>query len=567
MQLARAIKHAYQRAAALIALLDRCSPSELFSLLGEVKAAVAAAALSEDQRVTLLASGARHLPVAERVKLAVDATQVFNWEAPRIEALIALAPHLPPMQQAEAVARAISDADAVSLESAQYKAEDIACVGPFLSGTTGDRLLRDGLAAARQAEPEPRARVIGLLAPWLPNHLLDEAVSAATQFEDEYRSTLRIRALLALGEHHPDGLPQGELAQFRDAARRLRSDENREYVLEAIRRLEQSGQVINEPQQEQRSATVPTNAPAGLLRQATIAARRQLLRVLPRPAVRQVVHAWVESENPTFLAALGGRLDGRVAAEAFECALSVEDEFKRCRLLTQLLGLGPASLRGEIAEQVLAIGGDVSWRFVDRVAPWINPSRLRHHLTTAEQLADLNARVWQLSGLLPRLESTLAAECLERLLAAATSEEQNRDNLTAVVREHGARLSRRQLLELINVATARRYPHHRVDLLLALTPQFQGKERQRLLAAAFRDALLISWSSRRRNKIAGILGELTGSPDQLLELYRAPLALDRSREERLDDLMALAPLVRMLGGPPAVSETMKAVRDVARWWL
>jgi len=92
------------------------------------------------------------------------------------------------------------------------------------------------------------------------------------------------------------------------------------------------------------------------------------------------------------------------------------------------------------------------------------------------------------------------------------------------------------LREALAAAREIQYEKHRADALAALAPH------------------LTRWAERDRQ------AAYTAWKETLPALAR------RTRQGVLSDIRALTPFIAALGGAEAVAETVRAVRDVGRWW-
>ncbi len=90
-----------------------------------------------------------------------------------------------------------------------------------------------------------------------------------------------------------------------------------------------------------------------------------------------------------------------------------------------------------------------------------------------------------------------------------------------------------------------------------------------LLADAVVIARDIVWRKVRVEALAALAPRLSNlSTAGLYRLWAEtiPVLANRGREDLLDDLRVLGPVVLQLGGRTAVAEIFKAIQDVCRWW-
>ena len=123
-------------------------------------------------------------------------------------------------------------------------------------------------------------------------------------------------------------------------------------------------------------------------------------------------------------------------------------------------------------------------------------------------------------------------------------------------------------------ALAPRLPPERLsEALAALAPRLPPERQEQALHEALAAAREIRDEDARARAcaraLASMASHLAAFPRPALyplwdETLRA--LARRTRRDLLADLRALMPLILRLGGPQAIAETFRAVRDVARWW-
>lgn len=113
----------------------------------------------------------------------------------------------------------------------------------------------------------------------------------------------------------------------------------------------------------------------------------------------------------------------------------------------------------------------------------------------------------------------------------------------------------------------------RARALAALAPRLPPERQEQALHEALAAAREIRDEDARARAcaraLASMASHLAAFPRPALyplwdETLRA--LARRTRRDLLADLRALMPLILRLGGPQAIAETFRAVRDVARWW-
>ncbi|HEX2184558.1 MAG TPA: hypothetical protein VHN78_03515, partial [Chloroflexota bacterium] len=171
---------------ALVTLAPRMTPRQRTQLLGEDwETAYAEAARTE--RVLALASRAAHLPEEERGRAAHEALSIRD-DSSRLEALVALIPHLPERARDEALTAGLTLARAIVDPYA--RAVSLARLAPAIPGSGRGRTLETALAAARAVHDRPsRLKALATVAGALPAarraRVLAEALDAAAGSRDQ----------------------------------------------------------------------------------------------------------------------------------------------------------------------------------------------------------------------------------------------------------------------------------------------------------------------------------------------------------------------------------------------
>jgi hypothetical protein len=105
----------------------------------------------------------------------------------------------------------------------------------------------------------------------------------------------------------------------------------------------------------------------------------------------------------------------------------------------------------------------------------------------------------------------------------------------------------------------------RAQALAALAPHLPPNLLPQALAAAGE----IEWESARAQALAALAPRLAELPrPALYPLWdkTLPVLARRTRPDLLADLQALVPVIHALGGEAAITETARAIQDVAHWW-
>jgi hypothetical protein len=187
---ASTIENEYSRATAIINLAPTLASTP--ALL--VQAFEIACLIDDEQlRSWTFAALAPHMPPDQQADLLTHA-HAIEHESARVWVLAALAPQLPPDQQANVLTAALSAACAIDYE--ENRARALAALAPAIASTP--TLLAQAFESARAISyEEDRAGVVGALAPALASMpaLLTEALTVAHAINDEY---YRANALSAL---------------------------------------------------------------------------------------------------------------------------------------------------------------------------------------------------------------------------------------------------------------------------------------------------------------------------------------------------------------------------------
>ncbi|NES21943.1 MAG: hypothetical protein F6K41_24210 [Symploca sp. SIO3E6] len=217
-----------------------------------------------------------------------------------------------------------------------------------------------------------------------------------------------------------------------------------------------------------------------------------------------------------------------LSLEVLDAAIAIEDERNRARAL---VGLAPHLPKNLLSEALLAARaiGDESNRAIAlvRLAPH-SPEVLREALEAARAIRDEYYRAKALVGLAPHLPEVL--EVLPQALEAvgAIGDEAKRAYILQQLAPHLPQSLLPQALEAVGAI---------------------GNESNRLVA------------------LQDFIERLTflSIDDPLWQKILQTLAI-LTRPKFLEALPHLAPVIIKLGGVEALRETVKAVKDVSRWW-
>jgi len=300
-------------------------------------------------------------------------------------------------------------------------------------------------------------------------------------------------------------------------------------------------------------------------------AARALAHIPPMPEERQRVQALTKimpilpvSLKPEVLVAARGITDELARAdalrwvaphlpeelraeavrEALAAARGVTDEGARARALSGLAEHLPEALKAEAVREALAAArgitdegaraGALRW-----VAPYLSEELQGEALAAAREITDGWARAEALCGVAPHLPEELQGEVVAEALAAArgiTDERVRAEALCGVASHLSQELQGETVREVfLAMARGRRW-----------TPYGEG--------SPYTGVVLV-W-------------QMLGLWEIGREVWPATshgIACNR-RDELLQDMGALAPLIEHLGGMDAIVKTFRAICDVSRWW-
>lgn len=556
---ARVISHPYQRSAALMALLDRLPSAARVEFIARVEDE---ADLAEDQRLELLAKAGRYLS-PRQLRALVAAVPAVEWDTRRIKLSAALLPVLPAEDRAAVLEAALSDAESIDPEAGHFAVDVAATLLPCVpEGKSRNALLAIAIEALRRTQDNAKLEALSRLAPLLPPELLDSALEAARGAfgQDEYFWSVEARALLAIGQADSEALEPAELDCIVARARELRSDENREYVLEAVPRP-RAAEVARIDQ--------PTGATARQTRlaQTGLAAAGRLIGLSPGMTSR-VLTQWRKTENPHSLELLAQPLQLGLGRHAIEVASTGDDQFLIGRLLTQLVPYLGRHDQETVADRILSLEGGAASVFLPEVVDIIPDDRVAAAVERAHLFDDRIECAQILAALMPRLVGSQAERALDDIIGATEPEEDYRDMLAVYAELFYEQFSDRQVERIKRIARSHTSPEKRFDTLIALLPRSNDAHREALIELLW-SARRISNFSDRRDRLAKIAPELAAFPrTQLLDLWHqlVPELAARRREALLADIAGLAPIIPVLGGHGGARGAVRAITDVQAWW-
>jgi hypothetical protein len=170
-----------------------------------------------------------------------------------------------------------------------------------------------------------------------------------------------------------------------------------------------------------------------------------------------------------------------------------------------------------------------------------------------------------LARLVPYLPPPLIDQVLEAVRAIHEAEQRSR--ALALLAPRLTELGRHaDLLEVAREISARRW---RAGALAALASCWQGPNRVEVLREALEAVMSLPVEGQPNEALSQIGLHLADLPAaQLYPLWTALLngLLSRTRKELCVCLLALRPVLVVIGGEKAATETLQALRDVGRWW-
>jgi hypothetical protein len=400
------------------------------------------------------------------------------------------------------------------------RAEMLARLVPHLGPPQRAPVLREALEAARAiGDEERRAATLATLAAHLESPqrapILREALEAARAISDEWR---RAETLATLATYLEPPLREPALCKALERARAI-SDE--------WRRAETLAELAPHLEPPLR---------ASVLREALEAARTigvQWMRATP-------------------LASLAPHLEPLLRApvlrEALEAARAIGVEWLRAATLAMVAQHLEPPLRAPVLREALeaarAIGDD--WRraaILATLAPHLEPPQcepvLREALEAARAIGDEEQTTAQ-ATLAPRLSEL-------RYLSKTLSEMRHR----------------RKALE------AARAIDDDEQRAATLAVHLESPLRAPALREALEAARAIGDKLARATTLATLAPRLAELPPTMLyPIWSETLWVltVRSRKDLLSDLRDLSPVIVALGGAEAVTETIRAIQDVQRWW-
>ncbi|NEO48607.1 MAG: hypothetical protein F6K55_32700, partial [Moorea sp. SIO4A3] len=492
---------------------------------------------------------------------ALDCARGIDHELYRALALAALAPHLP-----DVLPEALDCTTGISDE--EYRARVLGALAPHLP----DVLLPKALDCATGIDHEySRALALRDLAPHLPDVLLPKALDCATGISDE---EYRAYALRGLAPHLPDVL----LPQALDCARGIDHESYRALALVALaphfpdvlpEALDCAREISDETYRADTLEALAPHLTDVLLPQALDCARgiksesfRADALVALAPHLPDVLSEALDcargisykKDRADALVALAPHLP-EVLPEALDCATVISDEYFRAYALVALAPHLPDVLLPQALD--CATGIDHEYyraRALGALAPHL-PDVLPQALDCARGISYEYYRVYALVALAPHFPDVLpeALDC-----ARGIKSEYYRARALVALVPHFPDV----LPEALDCARGIFDEKNRADALTVLAPHFPD-----VLPQALDCARGISDEDFRAEVLQDLIKNLTPSSVDF-PLWQQILdgLATLTRQEFVQALPQLAPLIIELGGIEALRETVAAVEDVSRWW-
>jgi len=110
---------------------------------------------------------------------------------------------------------------------------------------------------------------------------------------------------------------------------------------------------------------------------------------------------------------------------------------------------------------------------------------------------------------------------------------------------------------------------YRAEALNGLIPHLPAALRETALREIMCATFEMRWEKTRAENLAKLMSQLMElSPSALLSFWQKLLRhlVQHSRQEFLEELPALTPIVVKLGRNEAIVELFRTIQDVGRWW-
>ncbi|MCA9964523.1 MAG: hypothetical protein KC423_09775 [Anaerolineales bacterium] len=536
----------------------------------------------EGRRVPILIALAPHLPQA-----TFAALEKIVDDRRRTYVLIALAPHLPPNQRTQVLRDALAIVE--KMENKVWQVPILISLAPHLPQAT--------LAAAEKITTEGRrVPILVALAPHLPQATL----AAAEKITTEGR---RVLVLIALAPY----LPQAILA----VAEKIKTERRRSSILSALAPyLPQATLAAAEKIADDRKRLHVLINLAPYLPQATLMVAKEIIDegwrayvlsalapYLPQATLmvaKEIVdEGWRAYVLSTLVPYLSPNQRDHMLETVLVAAEKMTNEHRRATILSSLAPFLPSKQCAEALAIALARAEKITdeWRrasILSILAPFLPQATL----AAVENMTNERRRMSVLSTLVPYLPPSQRAQVLATALALAekVANEGRRASLLIVLAPHSPQAV---LAAAKKIKTERR----RASVLGALAPYLPPNQRAQVLATAFslaekvvnegrRASVLIILVPHLPQTVLAAMERMVDEQNQIRILgaaidYLVTLAVPAiygywqeglwlgkklRREEGLDFVAKMMPMVKTLGGEVALGQTLRAVEDVCEWW-
>jgi hypothetical protein len=286
------------------------------------------------------------------------------------------------------------------------------------------------------------------------------------------------------------------------------------------------------------------------------------------------VHQLTQSMSDSAASELIGNM-----TESLSAIRAITSTHSRASALIDLIPYLSGSLRDEVCSEALSVARAISHerspneylrvRVLSSLIPYVSDASKT--VVFREALAAARANADEATFHLPSPFSFLAPylflELKDEVFAAVQSIRNDRARVAALcsLAQH---LSDRLKTEVIAAAHVLSDVDDRVLALIQLAPYLSEGLRLESIIEAFTIVSNVDWRrSVLYTQIIGIWHELQFKGIGMQQWTRALYVLAcNPRQELLDDLAALLPLIEHLGGQAAIEDFYYALRDVTTWW-
>lgn len=498
---------------------------------------------------------------------ALTAAQEIDDELPRANALKELAPLLSGPQLGKALV------EVWNIDDSSLRAWALAALVPYLSQSGCVQALQEVVPVVRDFVDKRLRREMPVeLAPHLPEvertKVLREALMAAGEIEDDHA---KVYVLRDLAPHLPE-------PQLREALAMAREIEFESARLDAL------------------VALLPRLAELGNPNEALVMvweweiefegkrayALAQLAPHLPESLLQEALAAvWDFEGDVTRINALLGLApylpsveSTRAWQEALALARGIEDKEIKSYYLAEV-----------VVPQLMELGHYEEALATARIIP--DDWRRSRAIPAVQVCRDKAARKCALMDSASHLPKPLLREALKVLRIADTANDEGTllhkwPRLLQEVLNVPQGPQARAMANLVTKLLEQGYPDVALVVARMMTPKalrakamgevasyLTGMTRIKILQEALVTVRGMVNADLRATVLAELAPQLVQLPEaELLLLWQQALSYSafRTRSHLLSELCALTPVITALGGPEAITETLRAIRDVSHWW-